>query len=312
MRKKERGLSLVLAVLMVLLLCPVHTFAIDQIELDREVTLTVSYCFEKEPMVGVRFNLYHIADTDKFAEFTLREEFKDYPVRVENNDVESWSRLAQTFKGYVLEDGVKPTASGETDEDGLLYFEGLEMGLYLIVGELCELEDGFYYPTPAIICLPNRNAESETWDYDVIANIKCEYEEKTGGKDMRRVLKEWQDGWAKEKRPTTIVVTLLCDGEVYDTQVLSEETGWSYVWKDLEEGHDWTISEQVPKQYWVRVTQDSKTFIVINQAFKEPTEPPKPPLPQTGVLWWPVPVLLSAGLLSLIIGIVRRRGSRNA
>lgn len=31
-------------------------------------------------------------------------------------------------------------------------------------------------------------------------------------------------------------------------------------------------------------------------------------LPQTGLLWWPVPVLLSAGLLCVIIGVVRRRG----
>jgi len=32
-------------------------------------------------------------------------------------------------------------------------------------------------------------------------------------------------------------------------------------------------------------------------------------LPQTGQLWWPVPVLLSAGLLLLLIGVVRRKRS---
>lgn len=30
-------------------------------------------------------------------------------------------------------------------------------------------------------------------------------------------------------------------------------------------------------------------------------------IPQTGVLWWPVPVLLCAGLISVMIGIIRRR-----
>lgn len=33
----------------------------------------------------------------------------------------------------------------------------------------------------------------------------------------------------------------------------------------------------------------------------------KPPLPQTGVLWWPVPVLLSVGILFCILGTVKRR-----
>ncbi len=33
-------------------------------------------------------------------------------------------------------------------------------------------------------------------------------------------------------------------------------------------------------------------------------------IPQTGQLWWPVPVLAFAGLVSLIIGLRRRSGSR--
>lgn len=35
--------------------------------------------------------------------------------------------------------------------------------------------------------------------------------------------------------------------------------------------------------------------------------PPPVHIPQTGVLWWPVPVLLSAGLIFIMIGVVRRR-----
>lgn len=38
-----------------------------------------------------------------------------------------------------------------------------------------------------------------------------------------------------------------------------------------------------------------------------PKTPGGPKLPQTGVLWWPVPVLLAAGLMLVIVGLVRRR-----
>lgn len=38
------------------------------------------------------------------------------------------------------------------------------------------------------------------------------------------------------------------------------------------------------------------------------TKPPhKPGLPQTGQLWWPVPILLAAGILFIILGIIKRK-----
>lgn len=40
-----------------------------------------------------------------------------------------------------------------------------------------------------------------------------------------------------------------------------------------------------------------------------PGGPTGPTLPQTGQLWWPVPVLLAAGLLLVVIGLLRRRGT---
>ncbi|MGN1408935.1 MAG: Cna B-type domain-containing protein, partial [Eubacteriales bacterium] len=46
---------------------------------------------------------------------------------------------------------------------------------------------------------------------------------------------------------------------------------------------------------------------------EKPTKPDKPAitLPQTGQLWWPVPLLLAAGLLFILIGMIRHRGSVN-
>ena len=37
----------------------------------------------------------------------------------------------------------------------------------------------------------------------------------------------------------------------------------------------------------------------------------KDPAPQTGILWWPVPVLLASGLLLVLMGIIRRRKYEN-
>ena len=40
-----------------------------------------------------------------------------------------------------------------------------------------------------------------------------------------------------------------------------------------------------------------------------PSRPGQPTLPQTGLLWWPVPVLICAGLLLLLLGLLRRKGA---
>ena len=56
------------------------------------------------------------------------------------------------------------------------------------------------------------------------------------------------------------------------------------------------------------------TFQVVEREVK-PTAPPSPgggkKLPQTGQLWWPVPVLACAGLGCIAVGLFRRREARD-
>ena len=65
--------------------------------------------------------------------------------------------------------------------------------------------------------------------------------------------------------------------------------------------------------YTVTVTREGVTFVVTN-TYGETVEDNEAPLsgelPKTGQLWWPVPVLIAAGLLFIIIGLARRRGIR--
>ena len=45
--------------------------------------------------------------------------------------------------------------------------------------------------------------------------------------------------------------------------------------------------------------------------FTPPPEPPPDIVPQTGQLWWPVPVLMVGGLAFVLVGVLRRKGGKH-
>ena len=118
----------------------------------------------------------------------------------------------------------------------------------------------------------------------------------------KTVLKVWKnDGAHPEERPAEIQAALLCSGEVYEVVTLNAENGWIYHWTDLDGEKEWTIVEYtVLDKYTSSVTQDGNMFIITN-TYSE--------IPQTGQLWWPVPMLLAVGLGMIVIGLFRRRGA---
>ncbi len=122
----------------------------------------------------------------------------------------------------------------------------------------------------------------------------------------RTVLKFWDDKGYESKRPKSVQVTLLQNGTAYDTQTLSTTNGWQYTWSKLprydENGKEisWTIREVSVSGYVSSVRQNDYTFVLTNT-------PDEPKLPQTGVLWWPVPVLACGGLAFLIVGTLSRK-----
>lgn len=77
-----------------------------------------------------------------------------------------------------------------------------------------------------------------------------------------------------------------------------------------------TVPMQEDGQYVYEVNAEGKFQLAQTPAPTSPSKPPKPNLPQTGQLNWPVPVLAAAGIGLLILGLALRRtgrkGQRNA
>ena len=125
-----------------------------------------------------------------------------------------------------------------------------------------------------------------------------------------RVRKVWDDQGHENMRPAQIEVLLLEDGQVYDTAVLNGSNDWEYTWSNLEEGRDWSVKEaSVPAGYSSAVTQEGGVFTLTN-TYSPPPPPAIPKIPQTGQLWWPIPVLAGAGLVCYLIGFLLRKARK--
>ena len=96
---------------------------------------------------------------------------------------------------------------------------------------------------------------------------------------------------------------------------LNAANNWRHTWGELPKYNNdgskivWSVVEKELENYTVLITQNGITFVVTNTG-EHPENPPEHPddkLPQTGVLWWPVPVLAAVGLVFLIAGALSRK-----
>ncbi len=266
--------------------------------------ITVMFEHEKRPVADASFFIYKAAEWNG-SEYTLTGPFSGYPVKMADDpNSEEWKAIASTLSAYATREKTVPLASHNTDKEGTLRFEGLSDGLYLLLGNPVESGDVRLFPQPMLVAVPYTTANGEK-DYEVVTEPKYEFRKITEKTFTRRALKIWRDEGNESGRPQEITVQLLCDGKIYAEQALNAANNWTYTWEDLDATHDWQLIEKaVPDDYTVAVTRQGITFTVTNTNDNPPPPPPEQPtLPQTGLLWWPVPLLAGAGSVSLFFGI---------
>ncbi len=312
---KKRVFPIVLVILLLLtVFLPAEAFAEEE-----HGSIAITFQHENQAIEQAPFYLYHVANWDG-DEYVLTEEFAKYSVVLpDTDDDDAWSAAAATLSAYTRWDHVRTQLGSLTDKSGRVEFDGLDIGLYLVIGYAVTEGDTIYIPQPMLVSVPYTDVDGEIY-YDVYTEPKYEYRSISGEKLERRVLKIWEDSDNETQRPNEVTVALLCDGEVYDEQTLNDANNWRYTWTELDPNHDWQLVEKVvPEEYTVQIVQQGVTFTVTNTCDNPPPPPPPPPpgLPQTGMLWWPVPVLFGAGTLLIIVGtillvIVCRRNKKDA
>lgn len=235
------------------------------------------------PISNMQVSLYRVADEN----YNLVDSFSHYSIDLKQ-DVQG---AANALENRILMDGIEADACVTSDSVGNASFSGLESGIYLVVGKEVFQDGVFYMPQVSLVSLSG----------DLSVDLKYE----TSVKPSRiHVLKVWKRD-SKKSRPKSIEVCLLrSDGIVVDKVVLNSDNQWSNTWEHLSTSYTYRVMEtSVPSGYKESCSREKDTIVLTNTGnFTDKIEKKDEVLPNSGQLWWPVPVLLFVGLVLFGLG----------
>ena len=225
-------LALSMCLVMPLTAIPASAAENEVPDLDRTGSLTITYKYYNEKTKetesvskGNSVGLFKVADVvaDSGYRFKVDDRFAsvgEIPATSEELDIVNMD-LAEAME-KIAKDYDFDVPSQETDANGRVSFDGLEVGLYLVMQDARGEGENRYFLSPFLISIPYRNADGSL---------------------------------------------------AYD------------------------------------ITADAKPIGVYKEQVPPPPAPTPKKIPQTGQLWWPVAMLGAAGVLFVVMGMVRRSRS---
>lgn len=325
----KKKLCATLSALFLLLCWAMPALAAPTIPSEEKETLEVKLAYQKRPLPDVTITLHRVADITEVSPwitFELDGAFEDYNVTLEDLDSNGWADAAFTLANYAGADDIKPDRTAVTDAEGYASFEDLQQGLYLVQAAQYVDADGYRYTVmPALMELPSYDEKEDAWEMEVEAAMKVqrssppptESEESGDGSTFNPgmslvVRKIWNSGTAEQ--PESVTVEVVTEGKSVANAQLTAATGWCHTFTGLDSSKQYSVVERdVPRGYSVTIGTSGDAYIITNTAVNciQPTQAPLVGMiPQTGLLWWPVPVLAVLGVLLFVVGWKKHNDSK--
>lgn len=166
----RRILSVLCTVLMLSLLT-VTAFAIDTVDMSRTGSISVTMTYDGDTVGGGTLTIYRVAGVhvgDTGYSFRYLAEFEDCEVPVDHT---STAKIARALED-IVKDGDLQGTTGTISAKGEITFEGLDLGLYLVIQN--KAAKGFEKVSPFLVSVPGN--DNGTYIYDVDASPKLDLE----------------------------------------------------------------------------------------------------------------------------------------
>lgn len=280
----------------------------EPISPGRDCSLTIAYRYDGKSVSDHPVKLYKIADVSADFQYSLTAPFAGSGLEL--NGVQSsgeWNVIRSTLETHILAYGVDADLSAATDQDGQVSFRGLKPGLYLAITEPALKDDWIYVFESALVALPGLGDDG-LWQYEVEAAAKPEAIPPVEGDEEIefKVLKLWRGDHGRADRPESIEVEIFCDGESYQTVILSEENHWAYSWQARNDGSVWKVVERnVPSGYTMTIEERDTSFVLTNT--RPPENPDSPSTGDTANIMLHFILMMISGCMLIILGIAGKR-----
>lgn len=268
---------------------------------------------------GMKIDMYCVGKRMPDGSYEFDEAFKNCLVPDADMNSSELSKIAESLLNVIKADNIAADASAKSDANGVAAFENVEDGIYIIYGGRYEHMGYAYEMSPVIFESAAWNPDNNTADLSALAKISEDKLPENPVMAEYTIKKVWSDDEGLEvNRSSFVDVDIFCDGKLFASVLLNEDNNWQYSWTG-DSSKEWSCKEVTEVDgYKVLYADEETTFLVQNVYFgssssggDEPgVTPPADKLPQTGQLWWPVPVLLAVGVIFVAAGILIKKAER--
>lgn len=226
--------------------------------------------------------LYHVAnlieENHQFG-YVYTDEFNDCSVSLDSLEITDLSNCVTNDM-----DGIKLN----TNEDGNVVFESLDLGIYLIMQT--NIVDGYSKIDSFLVMIPK--VEDNKYVYNIESNPKTEIYQVV---DLI-VEKVWNT--TDNNIPDSIEVGLYEGDKLLDKIVLNKDNNWTYTFERIEKSDGYSVREiNVPSGFTDTYRRVENKFIITNTMT----------LVQTGIRLWLVELLFVVGSILIIVGIICKK-----
>ena len=235
------------------------------VDTGRKCSLQLTYHARDKYFEGLEIQIFHVADVSSETKYSLTSQFQSYPVNI--NAISSqteWDSIASTLTSYIIADAIKPTQEKITDKNGMVKFSNLKTGLYLVRWTKNKTEDNVSGFEPFMMAVPNRD-EKGNWNYDIDSYPKPGDYTPTNKAIEYRVVVLWSDSGFEDQRPDSVQIEIFRNGESVGIYTVTAEDNWSYRWKAIDDGSEWTVVEYVSGlKYDITMSKYGNVFTIVN------------------------------------------------
>ena len=152
---------------LVFFLIPITFIMADTIDYSRVGSININSTYKDIKFSNVNIKLYKIASINNNGDYVFDTIFQEKEKDIKNMSSSSLGDYALELNRYILSKNINSTFNKLSDINGVVRFDNLELGLYLIVSDEIINDGNKYIVSPFIVEVPSIDESTKNYIYNI-------------------------------------------------------------------------------------------------------------------------------------------------